>query len=146
MNTVEIDLSAITTAASGVHPNIDSANMGTRITVMDNVLGTVQTSLDGMKVTIENVSSKLSDNDSYNKNYSFALYGTTMALALLSLIGVIFIKCFNLIVCRYFLWLVCFVSFFVAVILFLLAILLSISMSISYYSCNYFSNTFTSPN
>ncbi len=69
-----------------------------------------------------------------------------MALGILTIIGIIFVKCFNIISCRHFIYLLCMVSFFVAIILFALAILLAIGMSTSYYSCVYLGNTFTNPN
>ena len=84
--------------------------------------------------------------DSYNVTYSFALYGTVMGLSLLALLGVIFVKCFNMIQCRYLLHIICILCFFLGIILFALATFLSVSMASTYYACIYFSNTFTDPN
>ena len=89
--------------------------------------------------------SQLSNLDSYNITYSFALYGAVMGIAILSLVGVIFIKCFNMISCRYMLHLLCLLSFLLAILLFLLAAALSSSMAGVWYSCTYFSTTFTDP-
>ena len=49
VTTLEANLTTITSAASGVHPHITSADMGARITATDTILTNVQTSLDGMK-------------------------------------------------------------------------------------------------
>jgi hypothetical protein len=89
--------------------------------------------------------SLLHSTDSYNSTYSLALYGTTMGVAFLTLIGIIFTKCFNMIGCRYFLYFLCLCCFFLGIILFVFAIALSASMSTMYYSCLYFQNSFTTP-
>ena len=145
VNTLEANLTAITTAASGVDPHLTAGDMGARITATDTILGTVQTSLDGMKTQVESVISLLEKADSYNITYSFALYGTVMGMSLISLIAIILIKCFNMITCRYLLYFICILSFFISAFLFLFAIALSVGMSTTYYSCVYLADTFTSP-
>lgn len=52
VNTLEANLSTITTAASSVVPHLTAADMGARITATDAILAQVQSSLDGMKTRI----------------------------------------------------------------------------------------------
>ena len=119
--------------------------MGARITATDTILGNVQTSLDGTKSRVEQIMNFLANVDKYNVTYSFALYGTVLGLSVLSLLGIIFVKCFNMIQCRYLLYTICLICFFVCLLLFFLSITLSVAMASAWYSCTYLSTSFTTP-
>jgi uncharacterized membrane protein len=84
--------------------------------------------------------------DSYNTQYSMALYGTFLGLSILIILGVIFVKCLNLIGCRYCLYFCCLASFFACLAAFAFAIVLSIIMPSLFYTCSYFSSAFNNPN
>lgn len=68
-----------------------------------------------------------------------------MGVAVLTLVAIIFLKCFNMIGCRFLLYFLCLACFILCIILFLFAIALSTSMSGIYYSCLYFENSFSTP-
>lgn len=146
VNTIESDLSTIATAASGVNPHLTAGDMGARITATDTILGSVASSLDGMKSSFKNIMSLLSNIDSYNVKYSFALYGSIMGIGIMVIIGIILVKSFNCISCRYCLYFLCFASFLLAAIMLLFATVLAAGMSSTYYSCVYLSDTFSNPN
>lgn len=89
--------------------------------------------------------SLLSNIDSYNVKYSFALYGSIMGIGLMVIIGIILVKSFNCISCRYCLYFLCFASFFLAAVMLTFATILAAGMSTTYYTCVYLSDTFTNP-
>lgn len=89
--------------------------------------------------------SLLSNIDSYNIKYAIIFYGVVLGQALLILIAIVFLKCFKMLSCRYFIYFVCFIMFFFTLLLFLATIILSILMPTLYYTCSYFENTFTTP-
>ena len=138
-------MTAITTAASAVASHLTSGDMGAHITAVDTVLAQVQSILDSVTSTLSSSMDLLYTVDSYNVQYSMALYGVTLGLAIFAIIGVILVKSCKAIGCRHFLYLICILSFLLGLVLFLFAIVLAASMSVSYYSCTYLSTTFTNP-
>jgi hypothetical protein len=74
-----------------------------------------------------------------------AIYGTFLGLSILIIIGIIFVKCLNLIGCRYCLYFCCLVCFFACLIAFAFAIVLSLIMPSLFYTCSYFSSAFNNP-
>ena len=145
MNTLYTNLTTITTAASGVSPHLNSSDFGAHLTATDAILAQVQTNLEGLTDTFSSVLNTLSTIDTLISTYSMLLYGITLGLALLTLIGIILVKSCKAIGCRHFLYLICFASFFIGVVLFAFAVLLASLMSFNYYTCSYTSTSFTNP-
>ena len=54
-------------------------------------------------------------------------------------------KCFDMIKCRYCLYLMCIVIVFICLVAFFITIVLSITLPSLFYTCQYFENTFTTP-
>jgi hypothetical protein len=144
-NNILSNMTSITTAASGVVPHLNSGDMGAQITITDTALAAIQTNLDNMNTQFNNVLSLLSNIDSYNIKYAIVFYGVILGQVLLILIAIVFLKCFKMLSCRYFIYFICFIMFFFAILLFLATIILSILMPTLYYTCSYFENTFTTP-
>ena len=139
------NMTAITTAASNVQPSLNAADMGAQITVADGVLSTVQGNLDSMKSQVENVLNLLKNIDSWNINYSIPFYGVILGMACLIIIAIIFLKCLNMLGCRYLIYFVSLILFFFCLLLFVYAVVLAILMPSLFYTCSYFQDTFTSP-
>ena len=91
-----------------------------------------------MKSTLDSI-------DSYTSEYQLILYGVILGMGLMVLTGVVFIKCFNVNKCRYFLCAVCVVLLFLCVFMFMLTVVLAILTPSLYYTCNYFDGKFESP-
>ncbi len=144
-NNVLSNMTSITTAASGVLPHLTSGDMGAQITITDSALAAVQSNLDSLNNQITNVLKLLSNIDSYNIKYAVIFYGIVLAQASLVLIAIVFMKCFKMLSCRYFIYFICFIMFCFTVLLFLATITLSFLTPALYYTCSYFENTFTSP-
>lgn len=145
VNSLYVNLTAITTAASGVSSHLTSTDMGAHLSVVDTVLTQVQATLEGITPTLSSAMDMLTNLDNMINKYSMLLYAVTMAMAVLTLIGVILVKSCKAIGCRHFLYLVCLSSCLIGIILFAFAIFLAAAMSISFYSCSYTSTTFTNP-
>lgn len=139
------NITAITTAASNVEPSLNAGDMGAQITVADGVLSTVQSNLDSMKSQVENVLSLLKNIDSWNINYSIPFYGVVLGMACLIIIAIIFLKCLNMLGCRYLIYFVSLILFFFCLLLFVYAVVLALLMPSLFYTCSYFQDTFTSP-
>jgi len=119
--------------------------MDTVITATDAKLALVQGDLDTLQKNIKNVLPIMGTLDQYNTQYSIIFYGIVVGIAALSILGIIFTKCFSMISCRYCIYLVCFIAFFMGIVMFLLALILSLLMPSVYYTCDYFSTAFDSP-
>jgi hypothetical protein len=119
--------------------------MGAHISAADAILSQVETSFNGIELKLQDIMAMLANVDSYNSKYSFALYGTVMGMGVMVLVGVILVKCFDAISCRHCLWLLCFISFFLALLLLVFAVGLAVAMTTTYYTCIYLSDAFTSP-
>lgn len=139
------NMTAITTAASNVQPSLNAGDMGAQITVADGVLATVQGNLDSMKSQVENVLGLLKSIDSWNINYSVPFYGAVLGMACLIIIAIIFLKCLDMLGCRYLIYFVSLILFFFCLLLFVYAVVLAILMPSLFYTCSYFQDTFTSP-
>lgn len=83
--------------------------------------------------------------DTYSKQYSLALYGGILGLSIAVILGIVFLKCLNVMCCRHLIYLVCIIFFFICLILFIYTIVLSIVMTSVHYSCTYLDDSFTSP-
>ena len=66
-------------------------------------------------------------------------------MATLTLVGVVFLKCFKWLSCRHFLYFICIISVVLCIVLFLVATLLAFSTTGVFYSCKYLGDTFTNP-
>jgi hypothetical protein len=145
IDTLYNNMTAITNGASSVASHLTSGDMGAHISAVDTILGQVQSILESATSTLSSAMDLLSKVDSYNLQYSMVLYGVTLGLAILAIIGVILVKSCKAIGCRHFLYFICILSLLVAIVLFIFAIVLATIMSVSYYSCTYTSTTFTNP-
>lgn len=134
-NNILTNLTSITTAASSVSPHLTALDMGAQITATDTGLATIQSNLDSLNSQMSNVLSLLANIDTYNINYSITFYGIILGLALLILIAIIFMKCFGMLSCRYFIYFICLFMFFLCALLFLYSIILAILMPSLYYTC-----------
>lgn len=139
------NMTRIATAASQVAPHLNAGDMGAQITIADAALAIIQDNLDSMNAQFKNVLSLLANIDSYNISYSIVFYGVILGLSVLILLAIIFMKCFNMLTCRYFIYLICFFMFCFCLLLFAYAIILAIMTPTLYYTCQYFQNAFTSP-
>jgi hypothetical protein len=137
-NNLLTNMTNITTSASSVIPHLTSIDMGAQITVADGVIASVQTNLDTLKSQMQNLLNLLASIDSYNLSYSVIFYGIILGQALIIVIILIFMKCFNLVSCRYFIYFICFIMFFFCVLLFLYSIILASLMPALFYTCQYF--------
>ena len=142
---LQTNLSAITTAASGVNPSLTPAAMGAHITATDTILASVQSDFTGITSSIQTVLDLLTTVDSYNLQYSRTLYGITLGLVCFTLLCLIIMKCCNAICCRHFLYLNCVAIFLITALLFAFTIILALAATTSYYTCSYLKPTFTSP-
>jgi hypothetical protein len=138
-------MNAIANAASNVQPHLTSGDMGNQITITDGILAGIQGNLDSLTSQIQSVLTLLSAIDSMNTSYSIPFYGIILGQALLILLGMIFMKCLNMLACRYFIYFICLIMFFFCLLLFIYAIILAILMPSLFYTCSYFQNTFTTP-
>jgi hypothetical protein len=134
-NNILTNLTSITTAASGVTPHLNAGDMGTQITITDIALASIQGNLDSLNTQMSNVLSLFASIDSYNINYSILFYGVILGLALLILISIVFMKCFNMLSCRHFIYFICFIMFFLCILLFFYSIILAIIMPTLFYTC-----------
>ena len=83
--------------------------------------------------------------DSYIQQYSLVIYGLILGCSIAVILGVVFIKCLNILCCRHTLYFVCILMFFICAALFIYAIVLSMLMASMHYTCAYIEETLTSP-
>ena len=145
VSALETNLTSITAAASSVGPHLTAGDMGVQISAADAVLTQVESNFNSLSQKLKDIMTQLNYIDTINKKYSFALYGTVMGVGILVLIGIILVKCFDAISCRHCLWLLCFVCFFLALVLLIFASALATTMATTYYSCVYLGDAFTDP-
>lgn len=147
LSTIQTKLTAIATASSVESQLTDSTtnDLGDSIGKADTVLTTVKGNLESIQSELESVMNFTNTLDSYIQQYSLALYGSILGCAIAVILGVVFMKCLNVLCCRHLLYSVCFLLFFLCVALFFYAIVLSMLMTSMHYTCAYVEETFTSP-
>lgn len=147
LTTIQSRLTAIATASSVESQLTDSTpnDLGDSIGKADVVLTSVKGNLEGIQSGLESVMDLTHTLDSYIQQYSLALYGSILACAITVILGVVFMKCLNVLCCRHLLYFVCFLLFFLCAALFVYAIVLSMLMTSMHYTCAYVEETFTSP-
>lgn len=147
LTTIQAKLTAIATASSVEAQLTDSTanDFGDSIGKADAVLATVKGNLESIQSSLESVMGLTHSLDSYIQQYSIALYGSILGCAVAAILGVVFMKCLNVLCCRHLLYFVCFLLFFLCAALFLYAIVLSVLMTSMHYTCAYVEDTFTSP-
>ena len=82
--------------------------------------------------------------DSYFDQYAIVFYGCTLGFCILVFTGIVLIKCFKIVCCRFLLYFACFFLFFLCLVGLVLSSALSLSLPVLYYSCDYLNTSFSS--
>ena len=144
VDAVKDSLESIKNSSAEISPQLTSsgigANIDTVIEVIDPLIDVIK-STDTLLGTILAISSSI---DSYFDQYAIAFYGCVLGLSLLVVIGIVLIKCFKVLCCRFLMYFACFFLFFVCLVGLVLSSALSLSLPIMYYSCDYITTSFES--
>ena len=75
--------------------------------------------------------------DNYFDQYAVVFYGCVLGFSVLTICGLVLIKCFKNVGCRHLLYFSCFFMFFLCLVGLIFSSALSLIIPIFYYSCDY---------
>lgn len=145
VETIANNFTNITSTAAMLESHLTPGDIGVQINTADGTLKAIEDNVGAIKSSLVSLMELLGLLDLFGAKFAQVLYGMSLAVSLSIILGVFFMRICKMIKCRFFLHLLCFMTFFICLLVFLLAILLSLISPSLFYTCDYIDSVFSSP-